>query len=131
MYRNNNTRAASYFNPEKGAEDFKLLEFIWSEQTPSSPEGHQVRCTRTEVQIAFSKLIARTNRTWHIINLLKRLLHRLPLRKRLSQEWMDAARDAAEVATLFRKQYRDLGASGVDLANPSTICNRGASPCRL
>lgn len=117
IIRNHYACAVSIPNTRKGGCDFKLIKFTWVEEvTDPSSTGVSVttvqNATRSEVQSAFVKVMARPNHSWWCLDALKTLLLKVPLEKRQSEVWLDAARIATEVAAIFRQQYRDRGESG-------------------
>jgi hypothetical protein len=93
-----------------GKRDFRLLDFTWRESARDSPlplltTTHSV--TRTQIQGALERMVRRPNNAWWALDTLRPLLEGTPTKLRRGKVWMDAARTAAKVASIFRTQYRD------------------------
>lgn len=108
--------AISFFDPEKGADDFKLVEFRWLELRDDLPtsipwqeklQTHTV--TRAQIQDALVKMLMWPSRPWQGLARLRPLLLAVDPEKRRSQVWLEAARAAAKVTDFVWQQYSYTG----------------------
>ncbi|BEJ14101.1 hypothetical protein CspHIS471_0312750 [Cutaneotrichosporon sp. HIS471] len=108
IHENHNVVAVSW-DTSTGRE-FRLINFTWRESdrysaSPLLVTTHTV--TRTQIQAALERMVRRPNNAWWALDTLRPLLLSTPTKLRHGL-WMDAARTAAKIASIFRTQYRDV-----------------------